>query len=115
MQPDDLSHVWIGTAEGELVRADMIAGLRCAGGSADAYCSDGRMVRLAGSGCPADFHVRLLGELARARGDSRWFVIIAAELSRDGARWAVRRTDDLIDLGSEPGSRLPEGDPGRPW
>lgn len=114
-QPGDLSHVWIGTAEGELVRADMITGLRCAGGSADAYCSDGRMVRLTGSGCPADFHVRLLGELARARGDSRWFVIIAAEQSRNGTRWAVRRTDDLVNPGAERGSRQQGRDAVRQW
>jgi len=34
MQSDDLSHVWIGTAAGELVRADAIIGLNCTGGSA---------------------------------------------------------------------------------
>lgn len=96
MQLDDLSHVWIGATDGELVRADRITGLRCAGGSTEAHCSDGRMVQLAGSGCPADFHARLLAELARARAEPRWFVIIAAEPSRDGAQWVTHRIDDLV-------------------
>ena len=97
MQPDDTSHVWIGTAAGELVRADAITGLRCADGSAEAICSDGRIIRLAESACPPDFHLQLLRELARARTDTRWLVIIGAEQGRDGVRWIQCRVDDLVD------------------
>ncbi len=57
------------------------------------------MVRLAGPGCPADFHVQLLGELGRARADARWLLVISPETSRDGSRWIQYRVDDLVKPG----------------
>jgi hypothetical protein len=101
MQSGDLSHVWIGTDSGELVRADAIIGLQCEGGSADARCSDGRVVRLAGSGCPADFHVQLLAELDRAAAQDRWIVVISPETSRDGVLWTQCRVGDLAQPGGD--------------
>jgi hypothetical protein len=95
MQSGDLSHVWISADSGELVRADAIIGLQCAGGSADARCSDGRLVRLADSGCPADFHLRLLAELDHAAAQDRWILIIRPETSRDGMSWTQCRAEDL--------------------
>jgi hypothetical protein len=95
MQSGDLSRVWISADSGELVRADAIIGLQCAGGSADARCSDGRLVRLAGSGCPADFHVQLLAELDHAAAQDRWILIISPEASRGGMSWTQCRVEDL--------------------
>lgn len=87
--------MWISADSGELVRADAIIGLHCADGSADARCSDGRVVRLAGSGCPADFHVQLLAELVQAAAQDRWILIISPEASRGGMSWTQSRVEDL--------------------
>jgi hypothetical protein len=75
--------VWIGTDSGELVRADAVLGLACAGGSLDAFCSDSRTVRLAGSACPGDFHVQLLDLLGRARVDDRRILVASRRYERE--------------------------------
>ena len=67
----------------------------------EAFCSDGRIVRLAESGCAAGFHVELLAELGRARADTRWLLVIAAETSRDGPRWTRSRVHDLAEPGND--------------
>ncbi len=114
MPAEDLGHVWIGTWAGELVRADAVTGLRCAGGCAEAVCADGRVVRLAESGCPPDFHVQLLRMLARARSDSRWLLVISPETNTSTPCWTQDRVDDLVlqDLGGPrpaPGARPAAG------
>jgi hypothetical protein len=102
---EDLGHVWIGTWAGELVRADAVTGLRCAGGCTEAVCADGRIVRLAESGCPPDFHVQLLRVLARARSDSRWLLVISPDTTADSLCWTQDRVDDLVPR--DPGELRP--------
>ena len=94
---DDLAHVWIGTWAGELVRADAVIGLECADGTARAYCSDGRLVLLAESGCPPDFHVQLLRALERGGRDTRWMLVISPEISSGGAHWTTSHVDELTE------------------
>ena len=102
MQSGDLAHVWIGTTAGDLVRADSVIGLACTGGSVDAFCCDGRILRLAESGCPADSHLQLLELLGRARSEDRWIQVISPETSRDGSLWTRCRVEDLTGPGSKP-------------
>ncbi len=59
------AYVWVRSADGDLFRSDVITWLRCRGGAVEGARSDGGIVRLAGPGCPPDFHVALLRELER--------------------------------------------------
>ena len=91
-------HLWVKSDEGELVRSDVITGLRCRGGDVEANRVEGGVVRLAGPACPPDFHVALLRELERHSGyDDRWVVIISPEVTADGARWVSARLDELAE------------------
>jgi hypothetical protein len=81
---------------GELIRADVIVGLRCREGSVEAVRGDGHCIRLTESGCPPDFHVMLLAELANVNMDDRWIIIISASVTADGARWTHATTDELV-------------------
>jgi hypothetical protein len=94
------AHVWIMTAEGELVRSDVITWLRCRGGAVESVCPDGTAVRLAGPGCPPGFHLALLHELeSQSRWhDDRWIVIITAETTPGSCRWAGARLDELTEI-----------------
>jgi len=61
---------------------------------------DGKVVRLAGPGCPTAFHVAPLREMEShwRWPDARWVVIISGEVSADGARWVSTRLDELADI-----------------
>jgi hypothetical protein len=61
-----------------------------------ATSAGGRQVRLAGPGCPSDFHLRLLSELARVNLDDRWIVIVSPERTDEGAKWTRTTADDLV-------------------
>ena len=88
--------VWLRAVGGELVSAAAIIGLRCRDGEVEAILAGGASLRLAGPGCPPEFHLQLLAELARARRiyDDRWIVIISAEMAADGPRWTCATTDE---------------------
>lgn len=94
------AHVWIRTADGELVRTDVITWLRRRGGEVEAARPDGTVVRLAGPGCLSDFHIALLRELeSHSRWhDDRWIVIITAEMTSGTSRWASSRLDELAEI-----------------
>lgn len=83
----ETAHVWIKSADGELVRSDAITWLRCRSGQVETARPDGTAVRLAGPGCPTAFHVALLREMEShwRWPDARWVVIISGEVSADGA------------------------------
>ena len=92
------AHVWIRTADRELVRSDVIAWLRCCGGEVETARPDGTTVRLAGPGCPPDFYMALLREL-ESHGrwhDNRWVITITAST----ARWVSTRLDELAETHS---------------
>ena len=97
----DAAHVWIRTPDGELVRADVITGLRCRGGTVEAVCAYGTLAALAGPDCPPDFHLALLRELEThtIRPDTRWIIIITAQISPAMSRWASIRLDELAETG----------------
>jgi hypothetical protein len=90
------AYVWIRCADGELVRSDVITWLGCRDGDVEAGRTDGTTARLAGPGCPPDFHVALLRELqSQSRWqDDRWIVIVTAEMSVGAARWVSARLDE---------------------
>lgn len=56
-----MAHMWIMTADGELIASDVLTWLRCRDGVVDAGRPDGSTARLAGPGCPPSFHLALLG------------------------------------------------------
>ncbi len=77
---DDAAHVslpfagcssWPGCRKAAscLASLDVITWLRCRGGEVEAARPDGTPLRLAGPGCPPDFHVALLCELHHQRCD----------------------------------------------
>lgn len=82
------AHVWIRSADGELLRSDVITWLRCRAAEVEAARPDGTVVQLAGPGCPPDFHIALLRELeSHGRGhDDRWIVVITAEITSSTSR-----------------------------
>ena len=89
--------MWIRSTSGELLRSDVITWLQYRGGEVQAARPDGTAVRLAGPGCPPDFHVALLREL-EAQGrchDDRWIVVITAEITTGSSRWASARLDEV--------------------
>ena len=94
------AHVRIRSADGELIRSDVITWLRCRGGEVEAARPDGTIVRLAGPGCPPDFHIALVRELESRsrRQDDRWIVIITAETTPGTSRWASARLDELAEI-----------------
>jgi hypothetical protein len=49
------------------------------------------------SGCPADFHLQFLLELARVNLDDRWIVVISPEVTAEGAQWIRTTADDLVE------------------
>ncbi len=91
------ANVWIRSGDNELVRSDVIIGLRCHGGEVEAACPDGSVVRLAGPGCPPDFHLQLLRELGRLyiMRDDRWVVIVSSDVTPGSAMWIAERVDEL--------------------
>jgi hypothetical protein len=91
-----VANIWVRSADGELVRADALIGLQCREGSVEASRADGRCIRLTESGCPPDFHVQLLDEIAKVNTDDRWIVIISPLVTADSARWTQETTDELI-------------------
>ena len=95
----EAAHVWIRTPDGELVRSDVITGLRCRGGAVEAIRADGT---LAGPGCPPDFHLTLLRELEThtRRPDTRWIILITAQISTAVNRWVSVTLDELADTGN---------------
>ena len=83
-----MSKVWVRSADGDLVRADAIVGLRCRDGDVEAWWPAG-WVRLAGPGCPPDFHAQLAAEIVEldaAAGD-RWATFVTAEVTADRSAW----------------------------
>jgi len=54
--------VWLWAAGGELVSATAIIQLRCRDGEVEAIVAGGSWLRLAGPGCPPEFHRQLLAE-----------------------------------------------------
>jgi hypothetical protein len=98
-----MAYVWVRAADGDLVRSDVITWLRCRGGEVEGVRSDGGFVRLAGPGCPLDFHLALLRELQRHSSwpDERWVVIISSEVTADGARWVSVRLDELAETSGQ--------------
>ncbi len=92
-----LANVWVRSSDGELFRADALVHLRCHDGVVEATCRNGRCVPLTGSGCPADFHLQLLLELARVNLDDRWIVVISPEVSHEAAQWTRATADDLVE------------------
>jgi len=88
-------NVWVRSSDDELLRADTLVRLRCHDGVVEATSAAGRQARLTGPGCPPDFHLQLLLELARVNLDDRW-VVVAAEGTAKGAKWARRTADDLV-------------------
>jgi hypothetical protein len=96
----DTAHVWIRSADGELVRSDAITWLRWRSGQVETARPDGTVVQLAGPGCPPAFHDALLGELEShwRWPDARWVVITTAEVSADGARWVSARLDEPAEI-----------------
>ena len=88
--------VWLRAVGGELVHAAAIIGLRCRDGEVEAILAGGAGLRLAGPGCPPEFRVQLLAELASARRiyDDRWIVIISAQMAADDPRWTCATTDE---------------------
>ena len=95
------AYVWVRSADGDLVRSDVITWLRCRGSWVEGARSNGGTVRLAGAGCPPDFHMAFLRELERHSScpDDRWVVIISSEVTADGARWVSARLDELAETG----------------
>src|SRR6266567_2732580 len=93
------AQVRIRSADGELARSDLITWLRCRG-KIQTTRPDGTVVRLAGPGCPSDFHIALLRELeSRSRRQhDRWIVIITAETTPGTSRWASARLDELAEI-----------------
>jgi hypothetical protein len=91
-----MANVWIRSSDGELFRADALVHLRCHDGVVEATFKNGRCVPLTGSGCPADFHLQLLLELARVNLDDRWIVIISPEDRPEGTHWIQATADDLV-------------------
>jgi hypothetical protein len=91
-----MANVWIRSSSDELFRADVLVHLRCADGVVEATDADGRRVPLTESGCPSDFHLQLLLELARVNLDDRWIVIVSSEATAQGVRWARTTADDLV-------------------
>ena len=94
------AHAWIMTADGELIRSDVLTWLRCHDGLVEAACPDGASARLAGPGCPPGFHLALLREMethSRDR-DDRWTVIITAEITTGVCRWASARLGDIAEI-----------------
>ncbi len=88
--------------DGELVRSDVIAWLRCRGSEVETARPDGTTVRLAGPGCPPDFHIALLREL-ESHGrwhDNRWIITITADITASTARWMSTRLDELAETHS---------------
>lgn len=81
---------------------DVLVRLRCHDGMVEATGSDGRRVPLTESGCPSDFHVQLLLELARVSLDDRRVVIISPEGTAERAKWTRAIADDLVGA-REPG------------
>jgi hypothetical protein len=90
------SNIWVRSTDGDLVRADALIGLQCREGSVEVTRADGRCIRLTESGCPPDFHVQLLAEIAKADIDDRWIVIISPSVTADGATWISAITDELL-------------------
>lgn len=83
-------------AAGDLVRADVITGLRCRSGEAGAWWPGG-WIRLAGPGCPPDFHARLAAEITdldAGIGDRR-AVLVRAEVTAGRAAWSHVTAMDL--------------------
>jgi hypothetical protein len=91
-----MANVWVRSSGGELFRADVLVHLRCRDGVVEATGMDGRRVPLTESGCPSDFHLQLLLELARVNLDDRWIVIVSPEATAQGVRWARTTADDLV-------------------
>jgi hypothetical protein len=91
-----MANVWVRSSGGELLRADVLVHLRCQDGVVEAAGADGRCVPLTESGCPSDFHLQLLLELARVNLDDRWVVIISPEVTAESAQWTRTTTDDLV-------------------
>jgi hypothetical protein len=91
-----MANIWIRSSGGELFRADVLVHLRCHDGLVEASGPGGRRVPLTESGCPSDFHVQLLLELARVNLDDRWVVIISPEGTGDSAKWTRATAEELV-------------------
>jgi len=65
-----VSKMWVRSADGDLVPADAITGLRCRAGEVEACRLGGGWMRLVGPRCPQGFHPQLPAELC-GRSDSR--------------------------------------------
>lgn len=89
-------NIWIRSADNELVRADVLIGLQCREGSVEASRADGRCIHLTESGCPPDFHLQLLAEIAKVNMDDRWIVVISPSVTAHSARWTQATTDELV-------------------
>ena len=94
-----LDRVWIRAVDGGLVRADSIAGLRCPDGEVIARWQDD-WIRLAGPGCPPDFHFQLAAAITEAEEGfaMRSAVIVTADMTAGEPAWtcstALRLTAD---------------------
>lgn len=78
----EVSGVRIRANDGQLVAADSVARLRCDDGQVRAMCSTATgWLEFACPGCPPDFHVQLLGRVAKTRRllDGRWVIIVVAD------------------------------------
>ena len=62
--------VWLRAVGGELVNAAAIIGLRCRDGEVQAILAGGVRLGLAGPGCPPEFHLQLLAEIAKPGGST---------------------------------------------
>ena len=91
-----LGHVWIESADGELVHAEALVSLRMSGCAVVAHLVDGRAVDLTGPVCRADFSLRLLDELSSIRADDRWIVVIRSHQDSTQASWSQATTEQLI-------------------
>jgi hypothetical protein len=101
--------VWISAGDGQLVAADSVTRLRCEDGLVQAMCTDGSWLDVAGPGCPPDFHLQLLGHIAKARRlfDDRWITVLAADGAGEDLCWTSVTADDLDNARREaaPGPR----------
>jgi hypothetical protein len=82
------SRCGVRSGDGELVRADSIVGLRCRGGQVEALWHDG-WIRLAGPGCPPDFHTQLAKQIAFLNGflNDQSVVILTADVTTGRSAW----------------------------
>lgn len=86
--------VWVQVADGDLVRSDAIITLGCQDGVVSATLAGGVSFRLAGPGCPPDFHQQLLAEIAESRllDGGRYTVIITGHADKgQPPEWTTAR------------------------